>query len=121
MRDEGDTRRWRTTRFGTEAGRRGGPECCSAKEPTDQRHQSGNRWQESSSNLRQQGLGPHAEDAVPEDDITKAKVVAPEFEAPKVKMTDKKTGEETAEPVDRLMLGMRYWETRSWLAKGEEP
>jgi hypothetical protein len=47
--------------------------------------------------------------------------VAPEFEAPKVKMTDKKTGEETAEPVDRLMLRMRYWETRSWLAKGEEP
>lgn len=51
---------------------------------------------------------------------TKAKVVAPEFEAPKVKMTDK-TGEETAEPVDRLMLGMGYWETRSWLVEGEEP
>lgn len=114
MRDEEDTRRWeKTTRFETEEGRRGSPGCCSAQEPTDQRHQSGNRWQEPGSNLHQQGHGPHAEDAVPEDDTTQAKVVAPQFEAPKVKMTDKKTGEETAEPVDRLMLGIGYWETRS--------
>lgn len=73
------------------------------------------RWQEVSSKLDRQGLGPRAEDAVSEDDTTRAKVVAPESEAPKVKMTDKKASEEA--PVRCLTLEMGYRETRCSLRR----
>lgn len=44
-----------------------------------------------------------AEDAVAEDDTIRAKIVASESEAPKVEITDKKTDEETEEPVHCLV------------------
>lgn len=43
------------------------------------------------------------EDAVAEDDNTMAKVVVTDSEAPKVKITDKKTEEETEESVHCLV------------------
>ncbi|CAD0106195.1 unnamed protein product [Aureobasidium uvarum] len=44
-----------------------------------------------------------AEDAVAEDDTIRAEVPTPESEAPKIIITDKKTGDETEEPVHCLV------------------